>query len=72
MSRGDIKPAFVLDTDPATLSEARFRCAARAEMRGQADEAARYRDGTNDQGWALRYEAELIGKEQASAMEGAA
>jgi hypothetical protein len=72
MSSGEIKPAFVLDVAPATLAEARARCAARAETRGHAAEAARYRDGTNDQGWALRYEAELIGKEQVTNAGGSA
>lgn len=63
MSSGAIKPTPVLEADPAVMVEARFRCAARAEQRGQAAEAARYRAGSNDQGWAMRFEVELIQKE---------
>lgn len=63
MSSGAIKPTPVLQADPSVMVEARFRCAARAEQRGQAEEAARYRDGSNDQGWAMRFEVELIQKE---------
>lgn len=63
MSRGAIKPNPVLDADPAVMAEARKRCAARVAARGQAEEAARYRAGSNDQGWAMRFEVELIQKE---------
>lgn len=63
MSSGAIKPTPVLQADPAVMVEARFRCAARAEQRGQAEEAARYRAGVNDPGWAMRFEVELIEKE---------
>jgi hypothetical protein len=63
MSSGAIKPTPVLDADPAVMAEARKRCAARVAAYGQADEAARYLAGANDQGWAMRFEVDLIEKE---------
>lgn len=63
MSSGAIKPTPVLEADPAVMDEARRRCASRVAARGQADEAERYRAGDNDQGWAMRFEVELIEKE---------
>jgi len=55
-----IKPFAPLDATEEERTLARSNCAARARERGEDPLALEYEMGTQDQGWALRFEVSRL------------